>query len=193
MSTAVKKTATPLEHPQPRPSERRRFTALPRLAPRRKPKLVHGVVALTGLVTIVVAQLIMSVALSDGAYELSALQLEQAQAERTQQGLQEQIIALESPQHLAMSAEALGMENGDQRQFIELSTGSVTTGPDALHVENGSVISNGSRLAVPNELVMSENELSEIRQDQSMDDQRQREAEGYPGMLLPPEGVAGQE
>ncbi|WP_293694787.1 hypothetical protein [uncultured Agrococcus sp.] len=193
MSTAVKKTVTPLEQPESRPNERRRFTALPRLAPRRGPKLVHGVVALSGLIAIVVAQLIMSVALSDGAYELRALQLEQAQAERTQQGLQEQVIALESPQHLAMSAEALGMENGDQRQFIELSTGSVTTGPDALHVENGSVVADGSRLAVPNELVMSENELREARQGRAMDDQRQRESDGYPGMLLPAEGVASQE
>lgn len=193
MSTAAMKAAEPLEHGDERRDERRRFVALPRLAPRRGPKIAHGVVALAGLIAIVIAQLVLSVALSEGAYELRSLQLEQSQVERTEQNLREQVSTLESPQHLAVSAEALGMENGEQRQFIELATGEVSTGPDALLIDNSSVMNNGSRLAVPNELVMSENELREARQESALESQRTREAEGYPGMLLPAEGVAGQD
>lgn len=199
MSTTALKAAQPLEHGheehqrQDEQDTRRRFTALPRLAPHRGPKLAHGVVALMGLVAIIVAQLVMSVVLSEGAYELRALQLEQAQVARTEQQLQERVSTLESPQSIAMSAEALGMENGEQRQFIDLASGEVLSGPDGLLVDNSSLVDRGSGLAVPNELVMSEAELNDVAGESAIDQQRQREESGYPGMLLPAEGVANQE
>ena len=188
-NAALRQLNAPLQTPQEESSPRRRFVDLPRIAPRRGPKLAHGVVALIGLGAIVAAQLGMSVALSDGAYQLQGLQVEHAQSQRTQQSLQERMSALASPQGLATGAEALGMENGGERRYIELATGAVTVGPDALHVENAARVGT-SRLAVPNALVQSERDLSAIRQGQVMAEQRHREAQGYPGMLLPSQGVA---
>lgn len=199
MSTAALHVAKPLDHreanptPSQQPERQRRFTSLPRLAPRRGPKLVHGVVGMAGLIAIVLAQLVMSMAISEGAYEVRALQLEQAQVQRTEQGLQEHLSALQSPQNLAMTAEALGMENGAQRQFIDLASGEVLVGADGVMTDMSALVERGSSLAVPNTLVMSDAELNTVSQESAIDAQRQREAEGYPGMLLPSEGVAAQD
>ena len=184
----------PAQRPQPQPDAptRRSLVDLPRLAPRRGPKIAHGVVAMTGLGAIVAAQLFMSMGLSGGAYELQSLRIEHAQAERGQQALNEHLGSLQSPQNLATSAEALGMASGEHRHYIELETGTVTAGPDALHIDSSARTGRSARLAVPNELVQSERDLSAIRESRALDAQRQREAAGYPGMLLPPQGVADQ-
>lgn len=178
----------PLEQPRHEPI--RRLVGIPRALPRRGPKLAHGAVAMIGLGAIVAAQLFMSTGLSAGAFELQSLRVEQAQADRSHQSLQEHISTLQSPQNLATSAEALGMVNSDRREYIELSTGTIAQGPDALHIDSSARMPRGSRLAVPNELVQSERDLSAISTSRALDAQRQREAQGYPGMLLPSQGVA---
>lgn len=159
----------------------RRLTGLPRPVIRRGPRVAHGVVAIAGLGAIIAAQLGMSVAVSEGAYEMQSLQSQSAALSREEQALQEQIAVLESPQHVALAAEDLGMVTGPATSFLQLSDGSVIGGPDALHMEQEAVTAGGS-LLVGSELLQPADEPVAATEE--------AEPEEYPGMLLPAEGVA---
>src|SRR5690606_19134696 len=81
-----------------------------------------------GLALIMGAQLIMSLVLSDGAYQLSRLKTETVQLQRTTADLSQKIEVLASPQNLAVSAEKLGMVSATRPAFLNLNTGVVTAG-----------------------------------------------------------------
>lgn len=170
--------------PEREPERRRRLIALPRPTVRRAPRVVHGVVALAGLGAIILGQLGLSMVLGEGAYEIAALQSTSAQLSREQQALQEQLDALESPQQVATAAESLGMVQGQASQFLQLSSGAVLGGPDALHMQQPSVSTSGD-LIVGNELLESSTPAA-----QAPVEEEPAEPEPYPGMLLPAEGVA---
>lgn len=166
------------------PERRRRLVALPRPTVRRAPSIVHGVVALAGLGAIILGQLGLSMVLGEGAYEIAGLQASSAQLSREQQTLQEQLDTLQSPQQVATAAEALGMVQGQASQFLQLSSGAVLGGPDALHMQQPSVSTNGD-LLVGNQLLQAEAPVQ-----QAPVAVEPAEPEPYPGMLLPAEGVA---
>lgn len=109
--------ATPTRHLEIAPSRSQR---------RARPRVVHVVVVLAGLVAILLAQLGFSIALADGAYRISALQIEQRDLLRQGQALGESLESLRAPQHLARSAEALGMVASGSLPYIDLTTGDVT-------------------------------------------------------------------
>lgn len=164
--------------PAQQPERERHLRALPAIAPRRAPRLVHGVVALVGLTGIVIAQLGLSVAISEGAYRLSALQGESTALARTEQTLAEDIAVLSSPQHVAVAADGLGMLAGQPSQFLTLSGEATAGGPDALHMQAPAV--DGFGVTVPNALLAREPQAAATVQ------QVQAEAaRAYPGMLLP--------
>lgn len=169
--------------------ERPSLRALPRWRPRSGPKLVHGIVALAGLAGIVLAQLAMSVALADGAMEVKAIQQETSEAKLQHQTLSEQIATLESPQNLASSAQSLGMVSSEQQFFISMESGAVTSGADAPG-QGIEALNAGGMLYVPNELVQSQVPLDNAASQSALQQQREREQQGYPGMLEPAEGVA---
>ncbi len=174
----------PGRSPERESERRRRLVALPRPTVRRAPSLVHGVVALAGLGAIILGQLGLSMALGEGAYEIAGLEASSAQLSREQQTLQEQLDTLESPQQVATAAESLGMVQGQASQFLQLSSGAVLGGPDALHMQQPSIATNGN-LLVGNELLQSSTPAP-----QAPVVQEPVEPEPYPGMLLPAEGVA---
>ena len=65
--------ASPRPHPRPSTSPRRHLEVAPTRAQRRaRPKLVHAVVLLTGVVAVLLAQLGLSMAVADGAYQISS-------------------------------------------------------------------------------------------------------------------------
>lgn len=163
---------------------RRRLVALPRPTVRRAPSVVHGVVALAGLGAIILGQLGLSMVLGEGAYEIAGLQTTSAQLGREQQALQEQVDALESPQQVATAAESLGMVQGQASQFLQLSSGTVLGGPDALHMQQPSIATDGN-LLVGNRLLQPTTPAP-----QAPVAEEPAETEPYPGMLLPAEGVA---
>lgn len=165
------------------PARERHLRALPRIAPRRLPGLVPGVVALAGLVAIVIAQLGLSIALTDGAYREQALQSSSVELGREQQALREELAVLESPQSLALNAETLGMVQGQPSAFLPLSGASLPGGPDALHMQQPATSTTGE-LLVPNSLVQPEEAQTPAVAEEPA------EPEPYPGMLLPVAGVA---
>ncbi|MGD8195996.1 hypothetical protein ACEXQB_016015 [Herbiconiux sp. P18] len=135
---------------------------LPRISPRieivpsrtqrrARPKIAYAAVVVTGVLAIVVTQLLLSIGLSDGAYEISSLQQSQKELDRTNQVLSEQYDSLSSPQHLAASAEALGMVANSTPVYLRLSDGAVLGSPAPASASNPTV--SGGQLLIPNSLL----------------------------------------
>jgi len=116
---------------------------------RARPKIAYAAVVVTGVLAIVVTQLLLSIGLSDGAYEISSLQSQQKELDRSNQVLTEQFDKLSSPQNLAASAESLGMVANSAPVYLRLSDGAVLGSPVAAA---GSSVTGGQAL-VPNSLL----------------------------------------
>jgi hypothetical protein len=129
-------TALPARsHTSPRttaPKPTRRLRPAPEPERRRvKPRLAYAVIALGGVAVIVVAQLLLSISLAQGAYEIDTYQQRQAELARQEQKLSEDLDRVQSPQYLAMSAEALGMVPNTSPVYLRLSDGAVLGEPTA--------------------------------------------------------------
>ncbi|MGD8166927.1 hypothetical protein ACEXOS_006855 [Herbiconiux sp. P16] len=116
---------------------------------RARPKIAYAAVVVTGVLAIVVTQLLLSIGLSDGAYEISSLQSQQKELDRSNQVLSEQFDKLSSPQNLAASAESLGMVTNSAPVYLRLSDGAVLGSPVAA---TGTSVTGGQAL-VPNSLL----------------------------------------
>ncbi|KRC62395.1 hypothetical protein ASE14_00690 [Agromyces sp. Root81] len=126
----------------------RRLRPAPERAPRAKPRLGYAVIALGGVAVIIVAQLLLSIAVTQGAYEIDALQMQQATLTREEQKLAEEVDRVESPQYLATRAEGLGMVPNSNPVYLRLSDGAVLGEPTAAEGGSGS-----SAPLVPNALI----------------------------------------
>ncbi|MFJ3380412.1 hypothetical protein ACIPJ2_08375 [Curtobacterium sp. NPDC090217] len=112
----------------PRPSRNRPelVEVTPTKAQRRaRPRIAYAIVAVAALGTLLLAQLGISMVLSQGAYELNSLTAEQTQLSRTQQSLSEDLRVLDSPQNLARNAQALGMIENSTPVYLDPKTGRV--------------------------------------------------------------------
>ena len=96
---------------------------------RTRPRIAYAVVATAGVVAIVVAQLLLSVGISQGAYELSTLQSDQVELGRTTESVSEDLVRVSSPQSLAANAESLGMVSNSSPVYLRLSDGAVLGAP----------------------------------------------------------------
>ena len=143
-----------------RPQERRNDGAPQRIeivttrAQRRaRPKSFYAVLAVTAVFGLFLAQLMLSIILSDGAYQISSLQVEQTQLSRTEQALAEELELLKSPQNLAQEAETLGMVLGSgSPAFLRLSDGALVGTPVAATGTAGALGPDGG--LVPNALLV---------------------------------------
>lgn len=115
---------------------------------RGKPRLAYAIIAVAAVAVIVAAQLLLSIALAQGAYEIDAYQLQRAELAREEQKLAEELDRLESPQYLAMNAEALGMVPNTAPVYLRLSDGAVLGEPTA-----ASAGAAASGPLVPNALI----------------------------------------
>ena len=120
---------------------------------RARPRMVYAAVTIAGLFAILIAQLLLSIAVSDGAYQIAALQGVQRELSRDQQTLTEQLHVLQSPQHLAANAQALGMVANTGTAFLRLADGAVIGTPVAATASGGSVIGADGALLVPDSLL----------------------------------------
>ncbi|MFC3276290.1 hypothetical protein ACFOE1_18510 [Agromyces mediolanus] len=114
----------------PRPPSRRAgggsgpsAPARPRRRPRRKPRIAYAIIALGAIILVAAAQLVLSVAMTQGAYELDSLRVQQTKLERDRQIVGEELDALQSPQNLARNAEELGMVPNTTPVYLRLSDG----------------------------------------------------------------------
>lgn len=123
-SLPARRRATPERAP-------RRLRPAPVGAVRSKPRLAYAVIALGGVAVIIVAQLLLSIAVTQGAYDIDALQTRQAVLAREEAKLAEDLDRVESPQFLATRAESLGMVPNSNPVLLRLSDGAVLGQPTA--------------------------------------------------------------
>jgi len=123
---------------------------------RARPRVVYAVATVGGLFALFIAQLLLSIVISDGAYEISALRVEQRNLSRTEQALGENLDLLASQQNLATQAEGLGMVmNTSTPMFLRLSDGAIfgaangagTSG--SLLGPDGALVANSLLGAIP--------------------------------------------
>jgi hypothetical protein len=126
---------------------------------RARPRAVYALVTVAGLFVILMAQLLLSIWLSDGAYRIAALQTTQVELTRDQQTLSEQLNVLRSPQSLSARAAALGMVMSNAPAvYLQLSDGAILGQPTQTSAANASSVSAGTAL-VPNSLIPADPKL----------------------------------
>ncbi len=121
--------ARPRRRPSPGPAAtpRRHLESAPSRAQRRaRPRLAHAVVTIAGIGVILLVQLLLSIVLADGAYQIADLQTDQRELLREEQALNEQLELLGSTQNLTANAEALGMVASGNPLFLDVTTGGVS-------------------------------------------------------------------
>lgn len=112
----------------------------------RSRPLSGALTAVIVLLTILMVQLGLSIAVSQGAYELRSLSVEQRDLERVDRLLTQNLDKLSSPQNLAENAVKLGMVQNANPATIRLSDGKVqgslkssTSSADANLVPNATL------------------------------------------------------
>ncbi|MGN6326375.1 hypothetical protein [Pseudolysinimonas sp.] len=142
--------AAPRRQPSTAPETTRHLEIAPSRAQRRaRPRLAHVLVTLGGIGVILLGQLLLSIWIADGAYQVHSLQSEQTQLQRSQRALNEQLDQLGSPQSVAARAEQLGMVSSGNPAYLDLASGAVSGTPSA--GETGVIAGSGD--LVPNALV----------------------------------------
>ena len=123
--------ATPSTRPQPSSSPAARPVEIvtSREQRRARPKIAYALIATAALFVLLLAQLAISIALSDGAYKISDLQAAKTELVRDQQKFGEQRDVLSSPQNLAANADELGMVRNSNPVYLDLATGAVHGSP----------------------------------------------------------------
>ncbi|MFT4028445.1 MAG: hypothetical protein QM675_01085 [Protaetiibacter sp.] len=141
MSTA---TAVGLPAALPEESPRRHLDIAPTRAQRRaRPRIFAALVAIGGIAAILLAQLLMSIVLADGAYRISALQRENRDLTRQQHAAEERLEQLSSTQSLIENATALGMASSGNPVFLDLATGQALGSAAA---PTGQIVGSGGNL-----------------------------------------------
>lgn len=128
MSNFAYALPTPLSSPRGNeaPPTRQIEIVTSRSQRRARPRVVYSMVAVGSLFLIFMVQLLLSIALSNGAYEISKLTIDQRDLGRTQSALNENLQINASPQNLAAKAAALGMGQSGNPTYINLGNGKVT-------------------------------------------------------------------
>ena len=119
----------------------------PRVGRAARPRIRYAMVAVTGIFAILLAQLLLSMVVSEGAYQIQSLQSANKELGRDVQQLTEKQQQLSSTQNLVANAAALGMVNDPNRVFLRLSDGAVLGTPvpasaDNAAVKNSDLVSN---------------------------------------------------
>lgn len=115
---------------------------------RRAPRLVYAAIAVAAVVAVMLAQLFLTIAVNQGAYEIDAYRIEQTKLDREGQKLRENLDSVQSPQYLAKNAESLGLVPNTSPVYLRLSDGAVLGQPSAA---SGDAVASAP--LVPNALI----------------------------------------
>jgi hypothetical protein len=137
-------TAARAAYPVVEETPRRHLDIAPTRAQRRaRPRVYAALVAVGGIIVILLAQLLMSIVLADGAYQITGLQRDYRDLAREQNAAQEQLEQLSSTQNLIDNATALGMVSSANPVFLDVASGQAhgtATAP------SGQVVGTGGNL-----------------------------------------------
>jgi hypothetical protein len=126
VATAEPLHARPLRGPSVAPAPRPHIEIAPTRDQRRaRPKTAYAVITIASLVAIFAGQLLLSIVVSDGAYQLEALASQRKELLRSELDLREQLAILSSDQNLAGQAAGIGMVPNGTQFAIDLTNGSV--------------------------------------------------------------------
>lgn len=120
---------------------------------RARPKLLAAIVTVGGLFAILAAQLLLTIATSEGAYAISSLQTQQTELTRDQQVLQESLQILQAPQHLAAEAQGMGMVASASTAYLRLSDGAVLGAAVAATADSAVRTAADGTSLIPNALL----------------------------------------
>lgn len=134
MSTNLAYARPAVRTARPAPAARPRHIEIAptRQQRRARPKAVYAVVTVASLFMIFAAQLLLSIVVSNGAYQIDSLQDQQKQLVRTQEALTENLELYGSTQNLAANAAHLGMVPSSSPLFLDLATGAVSGAPGSV-------------------------------------------------------------
>jgi hypothetical protein len=119
---------------------------------RARPRTFYAAVTVGSIFALLLVQLLLSIVLSAGAYQISGLQSQQKQLSRVEQALTEKLDLLASPQSLASKAESLGMVVSTTAPvFLRLADGTVVGSTGTATNGSGGALATGSQ--VPNSLL----------------------------------------
>ncbi|WP_051973134.1 hypothetical protein [Cryobacterium sp. MLB-32] len=144
----VPQAAEPLRQSKAAGTPRRFEIVAPNTRRHTRPRIFYAFTAIAGIGAIIVAQLLLSIGISQGAYEISTLTSSQAELTRTTASVNADLVRVSSPQSLAANAEALGMVSNSNPVYLRLSDGAVLGAPSSA---SGS--QSGSASLVPNALL----------------------------------------
>jgi len=146
----IRRDSPIIEHDEER---RRHLEAVsPRTGKRAKPRLVYAGITVMMVLGIVVTQLLLSIGVSQGAYQIGSLQSTKTSLQRQYQAVSEDVNRLSSPQNLAANANALGMVSNGTPVYLRLSDGAVLGSPAPASGAAGTVTGASGNL-VPNALL----------------------------------------
>jgi hypothetical protein len=129
-----------------------------------RPKLSYALWTVGGVGVIFIAQLLMSVALSHGAYEVSSLRTQITELGWQKESLGEQLETLSSPQYVASAAQGLGMVITSTPAYLRLSDGAVlgqpgeAGGASSIPLGPTEYVGNSAADALPGTVVETEEE-----------------------------------
>lgn len=112
----------------------------PVLTALKGPKLRYIVATLVGIFAILAVQLILSIALSGGAYEIASLKGEMRNTEQKRQIVAEDINALIAPDTLAGLATSMGMVADNNPAYLRLSDSSVVGEAQPATADSGAAV-----------------------------------------------------
>jgi hypothetical protein len=143
--------------PQPTrvaPERRPLRAVVPSARPTLRPRPMYAVVVVGAVVAIVAGQLLLSVGLSQGAYQIQQLEGQQVELGRTSAALAEDLDRLASPQYLAVNAQALGMVGNSLPTYLRLSDGAVLGTPTPASaakspIFNAALVPNAQTATIP--------------------------------------------
>lgn len=123
MSRATAAAELPQTRPQKSTPTRsaRQLTTVSAPAPRRRPKLVYALVALSGAAAIGAAQIGLSLAITNDSFVLADLTSQQRELNLQTSALEDELAGISSPQLLATKASQLGMVVAGSASYLRLS------------------------------------------------------------------------
>lgn len=123
---------------------------------RARPRALYAIIAVSTMLGIVVAQVLLSILVSQGAYQVENLQTRQSVLQRSYQSAKENLAKVSSPQSLAANATALGMVTNPNLVYLRLSDGAVLGSPAPAPAsgvtatgETGGLVPNSLLAGVP--------------------------------------------
>jgi hypothetical protein len=142
--------------------------------------MFFAIVTVVTIFIIIVAQILLSVSVQSGAYEIAGLQRNVKELGRTYQSATQDLNRVTSPQNVAQSAETLGMVGNSNPVYLRLSD-SLITGAATPAVAGGALIAQGNLVpnamlaeelqdAVHDELARAGGRLEEQRDDAVLED-----------------------